>query len=64
MDTYTAEQAVEELVYAGYDRDDVGAVVDSLIDAGLELPQPDDDDDAQYVLTAEEVELVRTQLAA
>lgn len=55
----TADDALIALVNEGYDRADVVAVIDSLINAGLELDQPDD----ATMLTAGELDLVRTQLA-
>lgn len=55
----TADDALITLVNEGYDRADVVAVIDSLINAGLELDQPDD----ATMLTAGELDLVRTQLA-
>lgn len=56
--TVSAETVVDELSRV-WDRDDVIAAVDALIDAGLDIEdQPDDD----TILTAGEVELVRSQL--
>ena len=59
--TTTATAAVETLVAEGYTRADVLAAVDSLIDAGLELNQPDEGD---TVLTEDEVQVLRDQLQA
>lgn len=57
--TYTAEQAVNTLVAEGHDRAAVTAAFDSLVDAGLELDQPDEG----YLLTAAEVDVLRDQLS-
>lgn len=53
--TLTADEAVATLTAEGYDRGDVTAAIDSLIDAGLDAEQPD----THTVLTAAEVDLVR-----
>lgn len=50
---FTAEWAVEILVAEGHDRADVLAALDSLIDAGLELDQPEPAE-RQMWLTADE----------
>ncbi len=52
------DTAASMLVREGYASSDVLAVLDSLIDAGLELDQPDEG----YLLTDDEVSLVRVQL--
>lgn len=54
----TAEDAINTLVSEGHDRDDAVAAFDSLIDAGLELAQPDDG----CVITPEELDVLRDQL--
>ena len=58
MNTFTAEQAVEILTAEGYAKDDVVAVIDSLIDAGLDLPQPDEG----TVISNGEMQVLREQL--
>lgn len=55
----TAEEAVDILVGEGFDRADVIAVIDSMIDAGeFQLPQPDDG----WIFTLGELDLARDQL--
>ncbi|MBX6360057.1 MAG: hypothetical protein IRZ03_08255 [Acidobacterium ailaaui] len=59
MSEITAEEAVESLVGEGFDRADVIAVIDSLINSGeFQLPQPDDG----WVFTEGELDLARDQL--
>lgn len=57
---YTADDALAVLVAEGHHTNDVHAAIDSLIDAGLELDQPDDG----HVISAAELDLLREQLAA
>lgn len=57
--TITAETALTTLTAEGHDRADVLAAIDSLIDAGLELDQPEQ---GGYVLTAGEVDVLRDHL--
>jgi prevent-host-death family protein len=57
--TYNTTEAVRTLTSEGFSRADVQTAVDSLIDAGLELPQPDDG----YEFTEGEVDVLRDQLA-
>jgi|GEM_PF-3751675 len=54
----TVEAAANQLVAEGYARDDVVAAIDSLIDAGLSLDQPDEG----YVITGDELGVLRAQL--
>ncbi|WP_190824721.1 hypothetical protein [Saccharopolyspora pogona] len=56
----TAEQAVTTLTAEGHDRADVVAAIDSLIVAGLELPQPDEG----TVISDAEMQVLRDQLAS
>jgi hypothetical protein len=56
--TYTAEQTVTTLTCEGYPEADVLAAIDSLIEAGLELDQPDDG----RIISAAEVDVLRAQL--
>lgn len=58
MTTYTTEQAITILTREGHDRADVEAAFNSLVDAGFELDQPDED----YLLTGDEVDVLRDQL--
>jgi len=57
---FTGDQAIEALVLEGFRRADVAAGIDTAIDAGLVLPQPDDD----TILTQDEVDQVREELAS
>lgn len=57
--TYTAEQAESFLRNQGYDRKDVRAAIDSLIDAGLEIG---DQPDYGWLLTDAEIGVLRDQL--
>lgn len=54
----TTDDVVEILVAEGYARPDVLAAIDSLITAGLELPQSDDG----YRITGDELQVLRNQL--
>lgn len=57
--TYDTAQAVQALMADGFSRGDVLTIVDNCIDAGLDLPQPDDG----YRFTEGEVQIMREQLA-
>lgn len=56
----TAEHLAADLDTDGYDPDVTAALIDSMIDAGLDLDQPDDG----WILTADEAETIRAQVAA
>jgi len=56
---HTSSQALTVLTAEGHTTDNVHAAIDSMIDAGLELDQPDDG----YVFTAAEMGVLRDQLA-
>ena len=57
--SFTAEEAVDMLVSEGFDRADVIAVIDSLINSGeFQLPQPD----GGWVFAEGELDLARDQL--
>jgi prevent-host-death family protein len=58
--TITADAAVTALVSEGHDRADVVAAIDSLINAGLDLEQPDDG----TILSYGELDVLREQLAS
>ena len=63
MDTQQAVSATEvinRMVAEGHDLDDVQAVFDSLVEAGLELEQPEEG----WVLTGDEVEVLYDQVGA
>jgi hypothetical protein len=51
-----ADTAVQTLVKEGYDRDDILAAYDSLIEAGLETPNDENS------ISAEELDILREQL--
>jgi hypothetical protein len=64
MDTQQAISAtdvINRMVAEGYAYEDVQAVFDSMVDAGLEIDEQPDDG---YVLTAEEVEMLYDQVGA
>lgn len=52
------DRALRILVDEGYEHIEVLAAIDSLVDAGLDLPQPEDG----YLLTAAELDVLRRQL--
>lgn len=54
-----ADTVLDTLVSEGFDRDDVIAAINSLIESGLTHTS---DDDSENVLTADEIEVVRDQL--
>lgn len=56
--TFTYQAATDLLVTEGYDRDDVTALLDSVINAGLELDQPDEG----TLFSADELDTVREEL--
>jgi hypothetical protein len=60
MTEFTDTQAVETLTGEGYSRADVLAVIDSMIDAGLSLAQPNEG----HVFTVGELDALRMQLGA
>jgi hypothetical protein len=58
VSTYTVSQAIDRLITEGFERADINATLNSLIEAGLELPQPDDN----YVLGESDMSVLRDQL--
>jgi hypothetical protein len=56
--TYTTDQAINTLVNEGFSSFDAEAAFNSLVDAGLDLDQPDDG----YVITSAELDVLRAQL--
>ena len=56
---HSAEAVHDLLTREGFAHGDISAVFDSMVNAGLELDQPDDG----YVLTDAEVDLLREQLS-
>jgi hypothetical protein len=59
--TYTTSTVHDILTAEGHDGAVVDAALNSMVDAGFELPQPDEGD---YILTEDELGLLREQLAS